>query len=331
MLSDEQLLRDIEASAAREREATAQLIALLAEMDSRRLYLAQGFSSLFVYCTRHLHLSEHAAYGRIEAARAARKFPSILNRLADGSMTLTTICLLSNYLTADNFEQLLDAAKHKSRRDVEEQVAALQPKPAVPSTIRKLPEPAPLMSSAVEGCDPPAAILAVRRPAISVAIDPVVPTSTRADVRPLAPERFKVQFTIGGETHRKLRAVQDLMRHVLPNGDIAQIFDRAVTLLLRDVERQKLASTEQPRHGTVATSTGRHVPAAVRRQVWARDQGQCAFVGRVGRCSERGFLEFHHLTPFADGGPTTVDNLELRCRAHNNHEAREWFGVPVVT
>ena len=328
MLSDEQLLRDIEASAAREHEATAQLIALLAEMDWRRLYLAQGFSSLFVYCTRHLHLSEHAAYGRIEAARAARKFPSILHRLADGSMTLTTICLLSNYLTADNFEQLLDAAKHRSRRDVEEQVAALKPKPAVPSTIRKLPESTPLMLRAVEGCEaPPLEIPPVPRPASPIAIDPIVGRSRPSDIRPLAPERFKVQFTIGSETHRKLRAVQDLMRHVLPNGDIAQIFDRALTLLLRDVERRKLASAEEPRTGSVTTSKSRHVPAAVRRRVWARDQGQCAFVGRVGRCSERGFLEFHHLTPFAEGGPTTVDNLELRCRAHNNHEAREWFGV----
>ncbi len=332
MLSDDQLLRDIEVSAARERGATAQLIALLAEMDSRRLYLAQSFSSLFVYCTRHLHLSEHAAYGRIEAARAARKFPTILDRLADGSMTLTTICLLSNHLTAENFVQLLDAARHKSRRDVEEQVAALQPKPAVPSTIRKLPEPAPLMSTAGEGPGIPASEApSVSRPAIMVASDPVDRTSGPSDIRPLAPERFKVQFTIGRDTHRKLRAVQDLMRHALPSGDIATIFDRALTLLLRDVERQKLASTEQPRRETVTTSTNRHVPAAVRRQVWARDQGQCAFVGRIGRCSERGFLEFHHLTPFADGGPTTVDNLELRCRAHNNHEAREWFGVSVVT
>ncbi len=74
-LSDEQLLHGIEAAAANEREATARLIALLAEMDARGLYLQQGYSSLFVYCTRCLRLSQHAAYGRIEAARAARKFP----------------------------------------------------------------------------------------------------------------------------------------------------------------------------------------------------------------------------------------------------------------
>jgi hypothetical protein len=77
-ISDQQLLRDLRTAAASERQATAQLIALLAEMDIRKLYLAEGYSSLFTYCTQSLHLSEHAAYGRIEAARAARKFPVVL-------------------------------------------------------------------------------------------------------------------------------------------------------------------------------------------------------------------------------------------------------------
>ena len=62
-LSDDQLLNALKAAAVVEREATVSLIALLAEVDARRLYLGQGFSSLFVYCTQCLHLSEHAAYG----------------------------------------------------------------------------------------------------------------------------------------------------------------------------------------------------------------------------------------------------------------------------
>ena len=71
-LSDEELIRNLEGAAVHERGATVQVIALLAEMDVRRLFLEQGYSSLFVYCTKCLHLSEHAAYGRIEAARGAQ-------------------------------------------------------------------------------------------------------------------------------------------------------------------------------------------------------------------------------------------------------------------
>src|SRR5687768_16700960 len=74
----------------------------------------------------------------------------------------------------------------------------------------------------------------------------------------------------------------------------------------------------------------RHVPAAVRREVWKRDGGQCAFVGDARRCTERGFLELHHVIPFADGGPTTAENLQLRCRAHNVSEAEQHFGLLFV-
>jgi hypothetical protein len=88
-LSDEELLVKVKVLAGREREATAQLIASLAELDVRRLYLGEGFPSLFTYCTQALHLSEHAAYNRIEAARAARKWPAIVQMIADGRVTIS--------------------------------------------------------------------------------------------------------------------------------------------------------------------------------------------------------------------------------------------------
>jgi hypothetical protein len=69
----------------------------------------------------------------------------------------------------------------------------------------------------------------------------------------------------------------------------------------------------------------RYIPAAVRRAVWARDGGRCAFVGAGGRCTERDFLELHHMVPFAAGGAANLDNLSLRCRPHNGFEAAAYF------
>lgn len=74
----------------------------------------------------------------------------------------------------------------------------------------------------------------------------------------------------------------------------------------------------------------KHIRAGVRREVWQRDAGQCAFVGANGRCADRGFLEFHHVVPYAEGGEAVAANLELRCRAHNAYEAERWFGPLVV-
>jgi len=71
----------------------------------------------------------------------------------------------------------------------------------------------------------------------------------------------------------------------------------------------------------------RHIPAAVKREVWKRDSGRCAFVGTLGRCTEEAFLEFHHVIPFAEGGAATTTNIELRCRAHNAYEAQQHFGL----
>ena len=329
-LTDDQLISEVRVLVVREREASARLIASLAELDARRLYLGEGYSSLFTYCTQALHLSEHAAYGRIEAARVARRVPRILEVLADGSLTLTTVCLLAPHLTADNQEELLAAARHKSKREVEQQVAALRPLPPALTTIRKLPAPKssrnapqphmslPDLSSKGAPADTDAA-----QPA---KYPPAAPVARPATIVPLAPERYKVQFTVSRETHDKLRRVQDLLRHVVPDGDPAIIFDRALTTLLTSLEKSKLAQTGRPRAAVGTTSSSRHVPAAVKREVWKRDGGQCAFVGTGGRCTERGFLEFHHVIPFAYGGPTESANLQLRCRAHNAYEADLLFG-----
>ena len=140
-LSDAEPLNEVKQLTARERQATARLIAALGELDARRLYLSEGCSSLFTYCTQVLHLSEHAAYLRIEAARAARKWPRILDLLADGALHLTAVGLLAPHLTADTHERVLAAATHQSKRAVEEMAAALRPQPAVPSSVRKLPAP----------------------------------------------------------------------------------------------------------------------------------------------------------------------------------------------
>ena len=68
----------------------------------------------------------------------------------------------------------------------------------------------------------------------------------------------------------------------------------------------------------------------MKRDVWARDAGRCAFVGPAGRCAETRFLELHHVVPFADGGPTVASNLQLRCRTHNMYEAELYF-APLYT
>ena len=261
-LSDLELITAVKRLAAEEREATAALIASLIEVDARRLFRGEGCSSLFDYCTRVLRLSESAAYARIAAARAARRFPLVLERLERGDITLTTICLLAAHLNEENHRALLDSARHATKRQVEQLIASLRPQPDVPATIRKLPSPHASDAAITQLSEPPPAAM----------------------------------------------------------------FDRALTLLVEHLERAKLGYATRPRTPANVANGSRNIPSSVKRAVWDRDAGCCSFNGREGRCTERGFLEFHHVVPYARGGKATVGNIQLRCRAHNQYEAEEAFG-----
>ena len=329
-LSDRELLATTGRLASHERGATADLIIALGEVDTRRLYLGKGFSSLFTFCTGSLYLSEHAAYARIEAARLVRRFPRAVDLLRDGSVNLTTLGLIAPHLTDENSADIFAAIVHKSKREVEQIVAARAPKPAVASVVRRVPAapPSPPTDESADwlfnGTEQNSATPMPVDSNAAAAVSPASPRQ-RAVVAPLSPERYKLQVTLSNTGYQALRGLQGLLRHSIANGDPALIVERALVELLERVRRDRLGASEHPQRRTRSSSVeSRHIPAAVRRTVWSRDEGRCAFVGSAGRCSERAFLEFHHIVPFADGGPATVENIQLRCRAHNAFEAAEW-------
>ena len=280
------------------------------------MHLQAGYSSLFAYCRDALALSEHEAYNRIEVARAARRFPVVFELLAEGAVNLTAVRLLAPHLTAENHRDVLESARGKRRSEVEEMVAKLSPRSDAASSVRRLPAPkaAPLVAPAV-----PAAPMASSLPLPAEA--------SAAAVTALSPDRYKLQLTIGGETLEKLRLAKDMLRHAIPAGDDAAILDRALTALRADLARKKFAATEKPRPSRRPAPGSRHIPAEVKRAVWLRDLGRCAFIGTSGRrCAERAFVEFHHVRPYAVGGEAGVENIQLRCRRHNDYEARAYFG-----
>jgi hypothetical protein len=362
-LPDRDLLARLDALATAERETTAEMLAHLAALELRpSLYLAEGYGSLYEYCTRALHLTEDAACNRTKAVRACQEFPVILDLLFAGKLTLTAVRLLGPHLTAENHEGILARAAGKSRGDIELLVAEIAPRPDVSASVRRLPvprtepvaaeEPAPRFLPIEAGASPPQPPTD-NRSEQDVAGAPTQtfrPSDARPIIQPLAPERFRVQFTVGQETHDRLRRVQSLMRREIPSGDVAAIFDRALELL-EQAARSKLGfpksssraharprATSKPAPPATARNyetrirfetdkPSRNVPNAVKCAVWQRDQGQCAFVGPTGhRCGERNFLEFHHIHPYGLGGTTTVGNISLRCRRHNTFEAELVFG-----
>jgi hypothetical protein len=134
-----------------------------------------------------------------------------------------------------------------------------------------------------------------------------------------------ITFTASAETCALLREVKDRLAHAVPDGSTDQVVNRALKALLAQLDRAQHAAADRPRPPRGTAPRSRTMPAHVRRAVWRRDGGACAFVARSGRrCGERRFLEYHHLDPYVLGGEASADGVELRCRSHNNYEARLW-------
>ena len=330
-LSDDELLRRLAELLHQSRRSEVDLVAHIGEVDERKLYAREAAPSMFAYCTDVLHLSEAEAYLRIGAARASRAHPMLLTMLGDGRLHLTAIAKLAPHLTRENRDAILKRATHASKRRIEELVAEMAPRPDVPAAMRKLPErqiTASAMPVLTLGLEPAIGLAGQLRP-------DAVGSPTRAHVppafvQPLAPARYKVQFTASAGLHDKLERLRGLMRSQVPDGDLAAIIERAVTEKLERLEARRFASTKAPRKGLAETAfapSSRQIPAAVRRAVRERDGDRCRFVDEQGRrCPERHHVEYHHRLPFGFGGDHSPTNLRLLCGPHNRYVAEHDYG-----
>jgi 5-methylcytosine-specific restriction endonuclease McrA len=281
---------------------------------------------MFSFCTERLHLSEHEAYLRIEVARASRKHPALLEMLADGRLHLSGIALLHKHLTEENRDTVLEKAAHKTKREIEEVIAELSPKPDVPPTVRKRPQRQAKANKKRTLLGPDL----VEAQTATPAIPPAPPPAEPASVKPLAPARYKVEFTASAELRDKLERLTALM----PNADIATIIEEAVTEKLERLEAKRYGKTKTPRKSvdeTDTSPTSRYIPAPVRREVYERDAGQCTYIDPTGRrCTETKHLEFHHIQPYGQGGCHSPENVVLLCGSHNKFMAERDYGKGVM-
>jgi hypothetical protein len=150
-------------------------------------------------------------------------------------------------------------------------------------------------------------------------------------VKPLSAATYKVEFTADSALKAKLEKAEELMRHRVGPGNLVAVIDRALDLLIAEVMKERFGVGRQPR-STAANAeqrevVTRHIPDAIKREVYERDGGQCTFVSEDGRrCEEKGGLEFEHTAGFAKTGCHSVAELTLHCRTHNQHAADKLYG-----
>jgi 5-methylcytosine-specific restriction endonuclease McrA len=328
-LSRQALRQELKAWDGKDRVTAAVLLSRIAEFDALEIYLEDGYPSMYAYCLQELHYCEGTASRRIYAARTARRFPLIFSALAEGKVHLTAVLMLSRYLTEANVGDLVHAATHKCKEQVAQLIAERFPRRDLAERLVATPaaevaqdiQHSPENVGALVPSTPIRESVLLHSPENAAA--PVPPTRPT----PLAPQRYGFQFTGDQETRELYEEVRALLSHQIPSGEMALVFKRALQIAKAELMKRKYAVTDRPGHSR-GSKSARHIPAETRREVHERDEGRCAFVSESGkRCGSRHMVEFDHDVSRALGGESTLKNLRLLCRAHNQNEAERTFGA----
>jgi hypothetical protein len=282
-------------------------------------------------------------------AGVARRVPALLDAIAEGRLHLTGACEIAPHLTPENADRLLAAVTHKTKEQIRVVVAAIAPRPDLEeriTPIRSTPAAAARATSTTESAQVVATIDAPLAPAqvevhtadlmlassqASSAAAPVPQPTPPGRVMPLAPERYGAQFTMDQETHELLQETKELLSDP-ESRRLENIFKGALKSYNRDLKRLKCAATDRPRAAKRPKSP-HTITADVKRQVQARDQGQCTFVNEEGqRCPARTGIQYEHARAKGraeiDDVTTTLTAKDVRllCGAHNQLMAERLYG-----
>jgi hypothetical protein len=312
-----------------EHGAMADFLVALAEFDRARLWVRLGFSNLFEYLHRELGLSRGSAHYRKVAAQLVQRFPEVVEPLRSGKLCITVVLELAKVITPENRAEVLPRFFHRSKQEAKAVAVEIRPAEVVP---RKE------MVTALPGVSrTPAGIVQPVEPGRTVELGPndlpkgtslpmLAPPERGASIEPLTPELRRLHMTVTKTFVDKLDAARKGQGHAQPGASAEKVLEAALDLLLAQQAKRR-AEVRRPQQNPRSTKNPGHVPAAVKRAVWARDEGKCQFpLDSGGICGSTLRLEIDHIRPLARGGQSTVANCRLACRFHNQLAARQVYG-----
>jgi hypothetical protein len=213
----------------------------------------------------------------------------LFDAMADGRLHLTAVLMLARRLTSGNVDDLVAAATHKSKAEIEQLIAERFPQPDLPEMLQAIGPPPPPITTipppqGVEHSPENAAATMLPNhptgpgPTHQHSPENAVPRTLRSELKPLAPGRFGLQVTLDRETYELLQHVRALMSHEVPTGETALVLKGALKLAAGELEKRKYAATNRPGPSRPCASA-RHIPAELKRAV--RDRREAADVRQV--------------------------------------------------
>jgi hypothetical protein len=302
-LTNSQLFDKAQIFVGEETDATLMVLHVLKEIGRRRAYAEKSYPSLIEFCVSFLGYKRDAAYRRILAMRALKDLPEIEEKIQSGVLTLTAISQAQTYfdqkkkanetLNQDQKREVILAIENKSTREVEKMFLELSP------------EEAP-----------------------------------RERIRAINPEMDELRIGLPKRVSAKLEEFKSLLGPEKSSVETIEALERALDLGIAVYKKKaeksaRVLANHEEQASATADSTpkfrapGKSISVHIKRRLWARDQGRCAFLDPLthARCSATHHLEIDHIEARALGGSNELSNLRLLCRAHNQYAAIRQFGL----
>jgi 5-methylcytosine-specific restriction protein A len=297
-LSENQLLIQTKTAAQTEQLATFALLEYLCEVDQRRAFAAENYTSLFDYLVRGLGYSESQSAERVAAVRLMRQNEEARESIQAGQLTLTSAAQIRRFIqterkianqpvTPERANVLIQSCSGKSKREVEKILFAVA---SVPTQI-----------------------------------------AMQERTRLVSPSALEIKVTLSSNAQAKLARARELIH----TETMAEVFERALDALIAEKENAlgksqraeiSRASTPPEKEETAyapKSQNPRYIPAQFKRIIYERSNGQCEYVNYQSiRCESRRNLEIDHVIPVAAGGKSEITNLQHLCRNHNQYRVR---------
>ena len=301
----------------------ADFLVALAEFDRQRLWVQLGHASLFDFLHRELGLSRGSAHYRKVAAQLIQRFPEVVGPLREGKLCITVVLELARVITPENSTEVLPRFFHRSRQEAKAVAVEIRPAEVVPR--KEMVTALPLVSSTQPGRVQPVELAAAPLVQGASSPTPAMRPAAPMQAEPLTPDLRRLHMTVSKQFLHKLEAARAGQGHAQPGASAEKVIEAALDLLLEQQARRR-GVAKKPQQTPRPARPG-HVPAAVKRAVWSRDDGKCQWpIDSGGICGSTLRLEIDHVVPRARGGPSTIDNCRLACRTHNQLAARQVYG-----
>jgi 5-methylcytosine-specific restriction endonuclease McrA len=298
----------------------ADFLVALADFDRQRLWVQLGHASVFYYLHRDLKLSKGAAQYRKVAAQLIQKFPEVVGPFREGKLCISSVVELARVITPENSADVLPRFFYLSKQEAKAVAVEICPAAVVPrrEVVTKV-----VTEVVTELPHAPTFHLDETPPHAPSA---PAPAEERASFVPLTPNLQRLHMTVSKQFLDKLDAARKGQGHAQPRASAEKVIEAALDLLLAQQAKRR-GVVKRPQKNPRPAKNASHIPAAVRRKVWSRDDGKCTWpLDSGGICGSTLRLEIDHVVPRGRGGPSTVDNSRLTCTFHNQLAARQVYG-----